>query len=162
MAAPHLGIKITTSPVFSSVVKRFSGAGRKLEQDLFIRFKRHGRRLHNIVIDEAPEKTGEFKGKISYRTYQGTSKIGLKISLPLPLGLFIVGGTKEHPIPLVAGGKTLRFYWPKMGRIVFFKSVWHPGTKPNPFLVRGYKRWLPGAQRMMIGLAKDYIVRVSK
>ena len=161
MAVPSLNLKVTTAPVFSNIVKRYSGAREKLEQDLFTKFRRHGQRLYSSVLNEAPEKTGEFKGKINYKFYQGTRKIGLAISTPLPLGLFVIGGTKAHPIAAV-NASALRFYWAKVGRVVFFKSVRHPGTKPNPFLVRGYNKWFPGAQRMMSGLAKDYVVRISK
>lgn len=32
--------------------------------------------------------------------------------------------------------KALVFFWPKMGRVVAFKKVRHPGTRGRPFLVR--------------------------
>lgn len=45
-------------------------------------------------------------------------------------------GTRPHVIvPKRAGGK-LRFWWGKVGKIVYTKKVNHPGTQPNPFLTR--------------------------
>jgi hypothetical protein len=45
--------------------------------------------------------------------------------------IFIINGTKPHAIH-ARRVKFLRFMW--HGRIVFRRSVWHPGTKPRPFL----------------------------
>lgn len=50
---------------------------------------------------------------------------------------YVHQGTKAHDIP---GDPILRFFWPKapssMGGpgIYFFKTVHHPGTKPQPWL----------------------------
>jgi len=46
---------------------------------------------------------------------------------------YVEEGTIPHRIPKGEGGKILRFWWDKVGKVVFFKSVWHPGTKPQPF-----------------------------
>lgn len=48
-------------------------------------------------------------------------------------------GTRPHVIRarhLTARGQPgfLRFFWPKVGRIVYAREVHHPGTRPNPFL----------------------------
>lgn len=47
-----------------------------------------------------------------------------------PAAHFVMSGTRPHPI--VAKGGALRFQW--KSRVVYFKSVNHPGTKANPFL----------------------------
>ena len=44
----------------------------------------------------------------------------------------IIGGSRPHPI-VAKNAKALRFFWAKLGKVVFFKSVKHPGTKPNDF-----------------------------
>lgn len=153
-------IKVDTSQI-RSFAGRYTKASRMLERDLKGRFFRHGKRLHNLVLAEAPEKTGAFKGKIQYRTYQGTGKMGIAITTPLPLGRFIIGGTKRHPIVAV-NAKALMFYWAKLGQVMFFKSVMHPGTKPNPFMTRAYKKWLPGARRMLMDLSKEFAIRITR
>lgn len=153
-------IKVDTSQL-KSFLGRYTKESRKLEKDLKSRFFRHGRRLYGLVLDEAPEKTGEFKSKIQYRTYQGTGKMGIAIVTPLPLGRFIIGGTKAHPIVAVKAS-ALMFYWAKLGQVMFFKSVMHPGTKPNPFMTRAYKKWLPGARRMLMELSKEFAIRITR
>jgi hypothetical protein len=45
---------------------------------------------------------------------------------------FVHQGTKPHEIG--PGPKVLHFNWPKAGGYVFFASVHHPGTKPQPWL----------------------------
>ncbi len=52
---------------------------------------------------------------------------------------FIEYGTRSYrttgPTPIVARrARFLRFYWPKVGRVVFLKRVMHPGNKPYKFL----------------------------
>jgi hypothetical protein len=49
-----------------------------------------------------------------------------------PAAGYVINGTRPHPI--VAKGGALKFEW--KGRTVYFKSVNHPGTKPNNFVWR--------------------------
>lgn len=49
-----------------------------------------------------------------------------------PAASFVLHGTPDHEI--VAKGGALKFKW--KGKLVFFKRVHHPGTKPNNFLLR--------------------------
>jgi hypothetical protein len=55
--------------------------------------------------------------------------------------LFVDQGTKPHPIH-AKNAPYLVFYWPKVGRVVHFKSVNHPGNKAYKFLEEGLKRAL--------------------
>lgn len=45
-------------------------------------------------------------------------------------------GSRPHPITPRGKGYPLRFYWKKVGGEVRAMRVNHPGTQPNPFLVR--------------------------
>lgn len=54
---------------------------------------------------------------------------------------FVDQGTKPHKITAKGGGY-LTFFWPKVGRIVHFKSVSHPGNKAYGFLMKGLERAL--------------------
>lgn len=47
-------------------------------------------------------------------------------------------GTEPHPIS-ARNAPNLVFYWPKIGRIMVTRSVNHPGTKPNRFLVNALR-----------------------
>jgi hypothetical protein len=42
-------------------------------------------------------------------------------------------GTRAHVIR-ARRARYLRFFWRKLGRVVYFKSVRHPGTRPYRFL----------------------------
>jgi hypothetical protein len=44
-------------------------------------------------------------------------------------------GTRPHTIR-ARRKPLLVFFWPKAGRVVSFKQVNHPGTKPNRFLTK--------------------------
>jgi hypothetical protein len=49
-----------------------------------------------------------------------------------PVALWVHEGTEPHQI---VGNPLLVFHWAKLGKVVAFRQVNHPGTKPNRFLV---------------------------
>lgn len=50
-----------------------------------------------------------------------------------PIALLHHEGTPPH---VITGNPRLVFFWPKVGRVVAFPKVNHPGTRPNPYLVK--------------------------
>jgi hypothetical protein len=50
-------------------------------------------------------------------------------------------GAKPHVIK-AKNAPFLVFFWPKVGRVVYFKSVNHPGNKPYNWAMRGLERAL--------------------
>lgn len=50
-----------------------------------------------------------------------------------PIALWHHEGTKPHVIR-ARRKPMLVFFWPKVGRVVYFKQVNHPGTQPNRYL----------------------------
>jgi hypothetical protein len=50
-------------------------------------------------------------------------------------GKWLEHGTRAHVIR-ARRARYLRFFWRKLGRVVYFKSVNHPGTRPYWFLKR--------------------------
>lgn len=50
-----------------------------------------------------------------------------------PIALLHHEGTEPHTI---SGNPRLVFFWPKAGAVVSFPKVNHPGTRPNPYLVK--------------------------
>lgn len=48
-------------------------------------------------------------------------------------------GSKPHVI-LPKNASALVFFWPKAGKVVHFKGVHHPGTRPYRFLTEGMER----------------------
>ena len=81
---------------------------------------------------EAPVRTAALQRSIG-STYHGGGK--WTVSAAKPYAQFVHEGTKPHPIK-ARSGKTLRFFWARVGRVVYPKQVSHPGNEPNPFLTR--------------------------
>lgn len=52
-----------------------------------------------------------------------------------PVSLWVHEGTVPHVIA-ARRAPMLVFYWKRLGRVVRFLAVNHPGTKPNRFLIR--------------------------
>ena len=147
--------KIEASPTVRELTGRVLAGKVGIAKDERDMMRRQGRRLKVLAQQEAPKRTGQFAESIRFRTFVEGDTSGFTITSAKPLGRFIIGGTKKHPI--VAHGKSpLTFYWPKMGRVVQFRSVEHPGTKPNRFIGRAFRRWLPGARSDLRTVAKNY------
>lgn len=80
-------------------------------------------------------RTGTLKSSIVKRFAQDPAgpsiQIGVFSGPALAYARFHHEGTAPHPIE---GNPLLVFFWPKVGRVVFFRHVNHPGTKPNRYL----------------------------
>lgn len=94
---------------------------------------------------EAPEHTvtptskgrpGELRRSIHRLPRRGG---GYRVIAATSYAYFVHHGTKPHII-LPVRAKRLRFYWTKEGDIVYRGKVHHPGTEPNPFLLRALKQ----------------------
>lgn len=70
---------------------------------------------------------GHYRGIVYFDTPEMDERAG-----------FVIEGTRAHDIPRQpdtrADPKTLRFFW--RGSLRFYRRVWHPGTRANPFLDR--------------------------
>lgn len=60
--------------------------------------------------------------------------------------LFVHEGTKPHIIRARYAPKMV-FFWRKAGRVVYRKTVRHPGTRPNPFLLNALRAVFGGPGR---------------
>lgn len=159
MPQPKTAIAVHAIPPFRDTLGRFSAAEKGLRDNFRNQLRSQGRRLFGLTKEEAPVKTGDFKAGHRWRTVVGSNKISIFITSPQPLGKFIVGGTKAHAIA-AKHASMLRFYWPRGydgARVYFFKAVWHPGTKPNRYTGRAYRRWLPGARVFLNRIARDFV-----
>lgn len=90
---------------------------------------------------EAPARTGALRNSIQGEpvTLVG-DKIRSGVRAQAEYGIFVHEGTKPHPI-VARRAKALRFEM--NGMIVYAKSVYHPGTKPNPFFRRALNSEAP-------------------
>jgi len=173
---------ITSKPPFRNVKGAFTKAHQKLLEEKRELMRSEGRRMVELAKAEAPKgKTGKFAAGIRFQTFQAANDVGFKVTTPQPLGRYILEGTKPHVIR-PRNKNALYFYWPVVGmftlvpRNSFFGPytgtmvtggetvfligkgyVNHPGTKPNPFMSRAYRRWLPGARTGLNRISRNYV-----
>lgn len=107
---------------------------------------RHGLESANLVKREAvrtapvyagdstrrKRSPGTLRDSIVVRVVERSGDPVFQVGSADPVMLWVTEGTVPH---LIEGNPLLTFYWPKMGRVVSFPRVNHPGTKPNRFLV---------------------------
>jgi len=149
-------------PPFRDVLGRFDKATEEMKEEKRVMIRGLGRRFVAIAREEAPKKTGKFASGIRFRTYVQGDRVGFTSSTPQPLGKFIIEGTKPHAIEPKGPGYPLRFFWEKIGKVVFTYHVNHPGTKPNPFIERAKDRWLPESRRELNRIARDWVADVRR
>ena len=84
-------------------------------------------RTEEVMREKAPERTGRLKKSIRKIVKPNKAVIGPIV----PYAIYVEYGTRPHEI-LPVHARTLRFEVD--GRIVFAARVWHPGTRPQPFV----------------------------
>lgn len=135
-------------------------------KDLFLQEMREGarilgRRWIEIARGEAPKLTGALAKSQSTRTFIRQGEVELRMYHETPKGKWIVGGTRPHPIH-AKNVPFMIFYWEKgwMGPgIYYFKSVNHPGIKPNDYIGRSYEKLVPEAEKVLGDIASKWVVR---
>lgn len=105
--------------------------------------------FHNAFVDQvvttarglAPMRSGRLKTAIraDAARREGPWKIDGGVSVDVPYAAAVHEGARPHIIR-ARRAPVLSFFWPKVGRQVFFKSVNHPGNRPNPFLSNAVHR----------------------
>lgn len=88
-------------------------------------------------------RPGTLRDKIVKRVVQGSAGVVLQVGAEDEIALLHHEGTVPHIIRARLR-PMLVFYWPKVGRVVAFKFVHHPGTEPNRFLTDAMAAVLPG------------------
>lgn len=90
-----------------------------------------------VARAEAPARTHRLQQSIG-STYLGGGR--WNVSATAPHAKFVHEGTAAHVIRVRPGKRTLKFFWMRVGAVVYPVQVRHPGTKANPFLVRAMHR----------------------
>jgi hypothetical protein len=93
--------------------------------------QRRGRLVVQRARSLVPVKTGALRNSISMQTGSVGGEVSVSISASARHAMWVHEGTAPHSIH---GNPLLVFYWPRVGRTVFFRHVNHPGTKAVPFL----------------------------
>lgn len=87
----------------------------------------------------ANKRSGAMAAGMHYKTGKWSRGIEFLAGSPVPYTLFVDQGTKPHVIK-AKNAPYLVFFWPKVGRVVHFKSVNHPGNRAYKFLMNGLER----------------------
>lgn len=74
---------------------------------------------------------GQLRDRIVKRVVTRGDEVVVQVGADDPIALLHHKGTEAH---VINGKPLLVFYWGKVGRVVAFPRVNHPGTKPNPYL----------------------------
>jgi len=101
--------------------------------------------MTNDLKQQAPVDSGELRRKTGVDvTTETKTLIRAEAVMDVEYADIVVGGSRPH----VIRGNPLAFRWPKAGPgIFFFRSVNHPGTKPNLFFEQITKRWTQYLER---------------
>lgn len=123
-------VRVILSP--SAVDELLRGKSGPVVRDLFVR----GERVKLRAISLAPRKTGNLRNHIVKRLVQGPSGPEMQVGVEgVPYALYVHEGARPHRI-VARNAPLLVFFWPKAGRVMYLKSVNHPGNRPHRFLVQ--------------------------
>ena len=93
----------------------------------------HGRTKINFATGELSKSIIVRKGKTN-----GGELEGRVVAIPKH-AIFVHEGTAPHVIK-AKNAPALVFYWHRVGKVVMFDSVNHPGNPTDPFLLKGLRR----------------------
>lgn len=110
----------------------FTALKRELRQRAQITARRVALEWEDQVQSSEPVKTGQMKAKTRMRDQPTASGFRITGEVDTSYAEFVSLGTRPHRI-VPRNAQALRFYWPRKGGIVYFRSVNHPGTQPNDF-----------------------------
>jgi len=85
----------------------------------------------------AVKKSGALAAGMHYVKATYARGIGFDAGSSVPYAAANDQGAKPHVIKPKSVGGVLTFFWPKVGRVVSFKSVNHPGNRAYNWAMRG-------------------------
>ena len=153
----NLSFRVETRPDLQKLASNATAAETAVDRNLRNVSLRLRRRMEQFAYAEAPKDTGRYSRAITGRDISSGNVAGFEMLSPYPLSRFILGGTRPHTI-VPRRARMLRFYWPKVGRVVFARSVQHPGTQANQFYRRALIRWRPEAMDDLKKIPGEWVI----
>ena len=89
-----------------------------------------------------PVDTGDLSRSTSVTYTQSRNRVVWDVVVDVPYAKAQAFGARPH---VIRGNPTLRFYWGKVGKVVYFPKVNHPGNPANPW----WDNWLREAPRRL-------------
>lgn len=135
-------VRVILSP--AAVRELLQGSSGPVVRDLFVRGERVKRRAIQLAPVGKPDPfgrtrknaPGNLRNHIVKRLVQGASGPEMQVGVEhVPYALFVHEGARPHRIT-ARNAPQLVFFWPKVQKVIYTKSVAHPGNRPNRFLVR--------------------------
>jgi hypothetical protein len=106
------------------------------------RFERLAKESVFRMAGMAPKRFGGLAKSISYKKGRSSSGIYFDAGASVSYAAAQDQGGQPHIIrPRKPGGK-LKFYWLKVGAVVYFSKVSHPGNPAVHYVERGFRRAL--------------------
>ena len=130
---------------YQASASRFPGLLQSFAQDV-------GSIVRDEVSHEAPVKTGALAASIGMTMNGSGTAWQIKIVSGVKYGVFVANGTSAHVI-VPRQARVLAFQ--SGGKTVFAMRVNHPGSKANPFHVRGYQRSNPKIKARLAQLSQE-------
>lgn len=176
---------IIFKPTIRDLRGRFAKANKRLVENRRKATRVLARRWVKIAREEAPLGSGRnkkrahgtFRRSIGFTEFTQKGEVGFSSQSEQPLGTFITHGTRPHKIYAKRRNGALYFFWGKIGKFVVvprrggFKNhvsdgkLWigkgfvkHPGTKPNPYIERAYKRWYKEMDKEILAVADKFVI----
>jgi hypothetical protein len=126
--------------------------GDALRKDMDRQMRRVGQEVAADMTAElrrtSPVITGDLYSSITSRYTVTPDRVVIDFQAEAPYAQYVIEGTRPHVIR-ASSGRSLSFYWPKIGGQAFFKSVNHPGNAPNPFWSTVFKNTRSYLQRAL-------------
>lgn len=140
--------RLRAGKVTAAIRLRSDLVGKVFQETGHRHMRAYTRRLEDAAKREVPVDTGRLRESIHAQRVRTVGRFHLesRVTASAPYARFVHEGTRPHIIR-ARNAKALHFYWPKVGREVFFKSVSHPGTRANPFLRRAALMTRPPRRR---------------
>ena len=154
---PSASLIVESIPTFRDLRERFAKATKDLLESKRELLRGEGRRYVRIAGDEAPGGPGRTVARgITFKTFIQGEAVGFR-AFAGRIGRFhdegtgIYGPMRRLIRPVTA--RALRF---EIGGEVLFR-MWVRGIKPNRFMGRAYRKWIPGARKMLRQIALRYV-----
>ena len=154
---PQANLMVKLIPTFRALRGRFARADRELLDSKRNEIRGEGRRYVRIAGEEAPGGTGRTVARgITFKTFIQGQTVGFR-AYAGRIGRFHQEGTGIYGprgrLIRPVNARALRF---EIGGEVLYR-MWVRGIKPNRFMGRAYRRWLPGARSMLRKMSLRYV-----
>lgn len=118
------------------------GAVQRVPLELVLpRVKALGVQVERGARNTVRVRTGAVRGSIGSSLKVTKTRAVVTITSRHARSMLEHEGARKHRIDAKPGGPLLRFYWAKMGRVVVFASVNHPGTSGSKYLTGPLQRY---------------------